>query len=109
MAAISEALGLWDRYIGVHYYNCDQLLTGLEGPDLEARQDLANSRTNELTRGNVLSTKGQAYVRNKIESREKVRDKMKLRDTLLQDKALIAAPFLLGEVPVNGLLHVPYT
>ena len=108
MAAVVEAVCLDVGHVGVHNGNADVALAFVVGLDVEMGRNFRDSAVDKFTRLDVARTKGERDVEGGIDGGKDVRYDIHLGDALHDDHAVVLAPLFVGEVAVNGLVHVAW-
>lgn len=106
MAAVLEAIGLRVRDIGVHDHDADQSGSFVEDLYVESRGLLADAGFCERAGLDVVPAEGEGYFSDHVDVGKDVRDNVHLRNALLLDFAPVGAPLLVGEMAVDGAVHV---
>jgi hypothetical protein len=106
VAAVVEAVCLDIGHIGVDDGNADVALALVVGLDVEMAGDFGHSAVDKLTRLDVAGTKGKRDVVDRVDGGKDVWYDVHLGETLDDDHAVVFAPLFVGEVAVDGLVHV---
>ena len=106
VAPLSEAVGVEVGDVSIDNDNGDEALALVEDLHAQARRELADEAVDEGADGDLDTAEEELDVGDGVEFGEEVGDDVELREALEDDFAVVGAPFLVGEVAVDGFVHV---
>lgn len=108
MAAVFEAIGFRVRDVGVYDHDADEPGSFVEDLYVQSGGLLADAGLCEGAGLDVVPAEGEGHFGDHVDVREDVGDDVHLGDALLLDFAPVGAPLLVGEVAVDGAVHVAW-
>ena len=108
VAAVLESIRLRIGHVRVHNHYADKSGSFVEDLHMQTRWSFADAGVNESARLNVVAAEGDGDFGGHIEVGQDVRDDVHLGDALFLDFATVGAPGLVGEMAVDGSIHIPY-
>lgn len=108
VAALGEGVLLSVGDIGIEDYDGDEALALVEDLDAEAGGFLADEAVDDLAGGDLELAEVELDVGGGLELGEHVGDDVELVDALGDEAVVVGAPFLLGIVAIDGLVHVAW-
>ena len=102
-----ESIVLLVRHVLVYDRDTDQAVPLVEGLYGQPRRYLADAGIDKLAGLDVAPAEAEGDLGGRVEVREHVGDDVHLDDALHEDFAFVLAPFSVGEVAVDGAVHVP--
>ena len=108
MAASVEGVVFWIGDIGINDSNRNEAGPFVENLDSELRGPFAEEGGDEGAGLDGVAAEGDGDVGREIEVWEEVGDDEHLGQALQEEKAFVGAPFLEGEVAVDGAGHVAW-
>lgn len=108
MTAVLEAIGLRVRDVGVHDHDADEPGSFVEDLHVESRGLFADAGLCEGAGLDVVPAEGEGHFGDHVDVGEDVWHDVHLGDALLLDFAPVGAPLLVGEVAVDGAVHIAW-
>ena len=106
MAAVVEAVGLYVGDIRVDDCDADVALALVVGLNVEVGRDFRDSAVDKLSRLDIARTERDVDIQSRVDGGQDVWYNIHLGDALHDDHTVVLAPLLVGEVAVDGLVHV---
>lgn len=106
MAALGEGVLFDVGHVRVEHDEGDEPRALVEDLDAQPRRVLADEGVDNLAGGDLGLAEVELDVGDGVELGEDVGDNVELLDALGDEAVVVGAPFALGVVPVDGLVHV---
>jgi hypothetical protein len=106
VAAAGEYVGLEVGNVSVEDYDGEETLAFVKDLHLERGRHLGHAAVECGAGAYGLAAEGHLDVHDRVEFGQEVRDNMELVDALHYDLVVHGTPPPVGEVPVDGLVHV---
>lgn len=106
MTSRVKAIGLWIWYIWVDDNYADQPWSFIEDLNIESDWIGAHARVHEGARLDIVSSEGEGDFCDRVDMREEIGNDMHLGNALQLDFTAILAPLFVGEVAIDGTVHV---